>query len=399
MRRGKTRIAVMGFFTHVRTFNPRWVITVVAIAVSVVNLLQHRWTDGGVITGHVAEYYRYLPETFYGQAAVKTLEEQDHFHPGIGMAVSYLPFFGMAHLYAKISGAPVDGYSAPYHFFVLFSSLVYFVIGLIFLSKLLRLHFPGLVSSITLLALSLGTNIFYYMTQEGGMPHAVSFMLLVLFLYQVVAWSQARDVGSALQLAILLGVMWTVRPLNILFALVFIFFDARRYSEVQAALVLLIRKPLQLLLIVISCLIVIGLEALYWKWIHGHFVLSYYPGDNFEFSSPAPARMLVSWLFVSPVLLLSLVGLFFLKDSLRIYALAIPVCVIVYLITMSFIPYVAVFGERGLTDMYPLLAIPLGAFIYKLRRLGGWYRRLLYVVIAGMMAWTLWLTFLCMKPA
>ena len=388
----------MGFLTPLVTFNPRWVITVMAVVVSVVNLWQHKWTNGEVITGHVAQYYRYLPETFYGKDPVAGGQnETEAYHPGIGMSVSYLPFFALAHVYASLSGMPADGYSAPYHFAVQFSSLVYFVIGLIFLAKLLRLHFPGFVSSVTLLALCFGTNLFYYLTAGGGMPHGVSFMLLVLFLYQVVAWSQMRDAASALQLAVLLGVMWTVRPVNILFALAFVFFDSRRFSELQAAVLLLFRKPLQLLLIIVSCLVVIGLQALYWKWIHGHFATSYYPGDNFMFTRPDFSGKLFgsqnAWLIVSPVLLLAIAGLFLLRGSLQIYSLAIPVTVLVYVVTVFCLPYDEGFGQRGLTDMYPLLAIPLAAVVYKMRRLGGIYRYLLYTalfVLTGIHLWSTW---------
>src|SRR5690606_24696291 len=112
------------------------------------------------------------------------------------------------------------------------SSLVYYVIGLIFLAKLLRLHFPGLVVSLTLLCHSFGTNVFYYLTTGAGSAYPVSFMLTVLFLYQIVSWYQMRNLAAAVQLGMLLGALWLVNCLNIMLVLVFLLYDVRRWSRV-----------------------------------------------------------------------------------------------------------------------------------------------------------------------
>jgi hypothetical protein len=141
---------------------------------------------------------------------------------------------------------------------------------------------------------------------------------------------------------------------------------------------------------------------MYWKWIHGHFAMSYYPGDNFIFTRPDLSGKLFgshnAWLIVSPLLLLAIAGLFLLKGPLQIYSLAIPVTILVYVITVFCLPYDEGFGQRGLTDMYPLLAIPLGALVYKMRRLGGIYKYLLFAALIILTGIHLWFTWHAMCP-
>jgi hypothetical protein len=236
----------MRLWTYARTFNPRWVITVLTVVVIISNLLSDQWRRGSVITGEVARHYRVLPALFYQGSPCAAGDDGEPLaadqNVPVGVAISYLPFFAIAHLAAVLTGFTADGYSVPYQFTVLFSSLVYFVIGLIFLAKLLRLHFPGQVCSITLLSLTFGTNALYYLTHGGGMPHAVSFMLCVLFLYQVIAWHQLRDMPSAVQLGLLLGALWLVRPVNGWLVLVFLLYDVRWLRELDARRWLLARK-------------------------------------------------------------------------------------------------------------------------------------------------------------
>jgi hypothetical protein len=397
----------MRLLTYARTFNPRWVITLLVIVVILVNLGQARWKKHEVIVSDVSHAYAYLPALFYGhELSLRLPGDADSMtiarygvsaapngslviKAPMGMAISYLPFFAMAHLAARAGGFETDGYSMPYQVAIQFSSLVYFVIGLIFLAKLLRLHYPGFVSSVTLLVLCFGTNAFYYLTAGGGISHPVSFMLCVLFIYQVVSWHQMRDAASASQLGLLLGALWLVRPVNILLVLVFALYDVRRWTEVKARVRLFIRKPGHLALIMVCCLLVMLPQLVYWKWTTGDLFFSQSREGDFHFTRPHVLQGLFSfrkgWLVFTPVMVLALAGFFFLRGALRMYAWAIPFFFVVYIyFVFSWWCwwYGDSFGQRALIDIYPILAIPLGAFISKLRRLGGLYKQSLLVVLA-----------------
>lgn len=399
------------------TFNPRWVITVLVISVLAVNINHYRYGKLEVIQHDVRQYYGYLPALFYeGDLSLSFLNDSvstgtqywaieagngnKTFKVTMGMAFSYLPFFGLAHAYAVLSGEPANGFSAPYHYAVQFSSLVYFVIGLIFLGKLLRLHFPGFVCSVVLLIISFGTNAFYYLTFGAGMPHAVGFMLCVLFFYQVISWHQTHEVPAAVQMGLLLGALWLVRPVNVLLILVFLLYDVRRWSEVKARFRLFRRKSVHLLLIALCAFAVMIPQLLYWKWNTGELFFYSYKSEGFHFVRPHIIEGLFSfrngWLIYTPVMFLALAGLFLLRGHLRMYAWAIPTTFVVYIfVIFSWWCwwYGGSFGQRAMIDFYPLLAVPLGAFIYKLRRLGGWYKRILYGVIAVLLVLNLFQTY------
>ena len=79
----------------------------------------------------------------------------------MGMSILYAPFFGMAHVYAKASAYEADGYSMPYRFALVFSALFYVLVGLLFLRKTLKHFFDEGVTSLVLLAVGIGTNLFY----------------------------------------------------------------------------------------------------------------------------------------------------------------------------------------------------------------------------------------------
>lgn len=381
-------------WTYARTFNPRWVITVLVVAVLAVNFANGGWSEGKVISPEVVYYYDMLPAAF--QKGIQSAVPASL--PTIGTAISYLPFYALAELAARLAGFPADGYSAPYQFAVQLSSLVYFVIGLIFLGKLLRLHFAGHVASIALVIVVFGTNAFYYLTGGAGMPHALSFMLTVLYLYQVIAWHQLRNMSSAVQLGLLLGAVLLVRPLNGLLLIVFVFYDVRRWKELVARFKLFARKSPQLLVILITATAVMVPQFLFWKHSGGAFL----PGEvldaeGYHFKRPHVLQGLFSfhkgWLVHAPLMAMSIAGFFFMRGMMRMYAWSVPVFFLVYI-------YVVFswwcwwhgpsFGQRALIDIYGVLAVPLGAFVYKLRRLGGLYKHVMYFCIIVLVALNMW---------
>lgn len=384
-------------WTYARTFNPRWVISALVFCVLLVNLYNARWTRSEVISPQVMYYYDIIPSMFSAHTPERAPAEQQGW-PTIGMALSYLPFYALAWIFAYLGGFPTDGYSAPFQFAVEFSSLVYFVIGLIFLGKLLRLHFPGLVSSITMLVIAFGTNSFYYLTSGAGMPHAVSFMLVVLFVYQAIAWHQLRNMPSASQLGLLWGALWLVRPLNALLIIVFLLYDVRHLRELMARIKLFARKSAHLVVVLCCAVAVVIPQLLYWRFSGGSaFPEGSMDLEGFHFKRPHILQGIFSfhsgWLIHTPLMLFAVTGLFFMHGALRMYAWAVPVLFIVYV-------YVVFswwcwwhgpsFGQRTLIDIYGLLAVPLGAFIFKLRRLGGMYKRVMYLCVIFFIAMNLW---------
>ncbi|MFB6306096.1 MAG: hypothetical protein ABEH43_03760, partial [Flavobacteriales bacterium] len=103
----------------------------------------------------------------------------------MGLSYLYSPFFFMGHIYAKFTEYDAGGYSIPYKLTMQLGAVFYLAIGLIFLRKLLKNYFNETVTTLTILAVTAGTNLFYYTTHESGMPHLYDFTLISIFLWLI----------------------------------------------------------------------------------------------------------------------------------------------------------------------------------------------------------------------
>src|SRR6185437_7142513 len=167
-----------------------------------------RWQDHHVITWDVRLYYAYLPATFIyhdpGFNFLDTMKGNNKRNMvfwkspigkyvgvfSIGMAVAYSPFFFISHAFAIITGQPRDGFSPPYQLGLYLCGFIYSIIGFLFLALSLRQFFSDGITALTLLCIGIGTNLFYYTTSEGAMPHAVLFCLCAVMLYYTIKWHQ-----------------------------------------------------------------------------------------------------------------------------------------------------------------------------------------------------------------
>jgi hypothetical protein len=101
----------------------------------------------------------------------------------IGLALIYMPFFFIGHIWALLSGYPADGFSFPYQFCIAFGSISIAIAGLAIMRKVLLRYFSDIVVCMTLIALVLGTNYFNYATTDGAMPHNYVFTVFALIIY------------------------------------------------------------------------------------------------------------------------------------------------------------------------------------------------------------------------
>ena len=107
----------------------------------------------------------------------------------IGTAILWAPFYGAGHLAAIATGAPADGFSAPYVAAVAYGSAVY---GFLAVAALARRSRGG--SSATAwrasLAIWIGTPLLFYMYVAPPIRHACSAFAVSLFLW---TWLHVRE--------------------------------------------------------------------------------------------------------------------------------------------------------------------------------------------------------------
>ncbi len=344
--------------------------------------------ENRVIYWDVLEYYSYLPATFiYGDVKLgfmndTTVNWQAKFWPKqapnngrvikmtMGMSVIYSPFFFATHGIAKIFHLQADGFSIPYRIALIFSCLFYLTIALFLLRKLLLRWFNDGVTTLTIVSIVMGTNLFYYSTIEAAMPHAFNFSLFVFFIYLTVKWYEKQSWRTTILLGLLGGIIALIRPANIIIWLFFLLYDVTKSSGFALRLSFLVKQYVKLLLIAGCFLLILFPQLLYWKTVTGSWLYYSYDNEGFFFNNPQIIRGLFSyrkgWLLYTPIMTFALIGIPFL--CLRAKELFLPVLIFmlinIYIIFSWWTWwYGGSFGQRPMIDCYPLLAFPLAATI------------------------------------
>jgi hypothetical protein len=368
---------------------PVWLILAV-YAIVLLNMQQWRRT---AYVGDALGYYLYLPGTLiYGDldsfdkttpvwrgyvgaapvdvrqnSVIKTATGRYSLIYPPGVALLQLPFFLLAHGYCSLSGHfPADGFSPPYMLLSAFSTLFYLLLGFGALVKALRHYFDERVTVYVLLTLAFATHLFFFGAYRPGMAHPYLFALFCGLLWTTVRWYEAPSTALSLLLGALVGGIAMCRLLDVAGA---VLLPVAWGGWTGAKKALLRRHFVQIGMAIGAALLVFLPQLLYWKWSSGQWLYYSYVGMGFTWLEPHLKGGFFSyrngWLVYTPVMALALIGLFFLKK--RISAAFLPV-IAVFLLHSYIIYswwcwyYLNGLGSRPMIDIYPILALPLGAF-------------------------------------
>ncbi len=169
--------------------------------------------------------------------------------------------------------------------------------------------------------IALGTNVFYYLTNEPTMSHSMSMFAVSLFAFIWVRDIGNRQKGAVVLLGLTAGLMILIRPQNALF-LVLIVLEWFGVLKTESGFVSQFRKQIiEVGLFGIALLLTLLPQFVVWKILYGQFLFYSYGGEGFNFANPhlldslfSDRHGLISW---TPAILLSLAGvfLFLWKDS------------------------------------------------------------------------------------
>jgi hypothetical protein len=286
-----------------------------------------------------------------------------------GLSFIWLPFFTLAHLIAKITNNPADGYSLPYQLCIGLASIFYLFLGLFYLKKLILLLFENkLVSVLIPIALFYGTPLFNYSLQLNSQSHVYSFTFITLFIYFAYSFfNQANQKLKWFLFATLCFVITLcIRPLNGLTLLIIPAFIPSPFFKQKWLLEKLKTIHVVLIILVLSILIY-QLRILYIQT--NSFIPFTYTDEKFYFNNPRFIEALFSYnigLFTyTPLFLLSLFGIFYLQNNKQKIILPFVFLLAVYLYSSWW--YWPITG-RALIDFYPILAILLAAALNQLSK-------------------------------
>jgi hypothetical protein len=288
-----------------------------------------------------------------------------------GMAIMYAPFFLIGHKIAINSQEPLTGFSQPYSEMVHYGSLIYALIGFIFLRKVLSRFFPDAITALTMLCLFFGTNLFYYIVGEGEMSHGYLFCLFNIFVWLVIKWHEKPNFRFSLFMGLTYGLIVLIRPTEIIIGLVFLLYGVKNHRGIKTRGADLLKNWKLLTVIALGTLISISPQLIYWKWLTGQFLFfSYGSDERFYWGDPQFINVLFSyrkgWLLYTPLMTFAILGMFFSRKKFPEINLGLLLYFFInlYLISCWWCWwYGGGMGMRSLVQSYGVLAFFIAAFI------------------------------------
>lgn len=292
-----------------------------------------------------------------------------------GASVLQLPFFLIGHLAAKIFHYKADGFSLPYNYAMMACSWFYAIAGMVYLRKLLKRFFSEPVVAITLLLIVVSSNTYAYFVQNVSV-HNLLFFLTAFILHTTFQWTEKPGIKRSLLLGFAIGISFISRHTELIVCVFPALLNVYNKESAVQKWQFLLRHKRYIFMAGGAFLIAISPQIIYWKIVTSHFLYNGYcdnPGEGLDLLYPHLSDYLFSfrkgWLVYSPIMIFSLVGLFFMyKRNKTIYLSFTVFCGITIYVLSSWTIwwYAESFGQRSIVQAYPVFAIPLGFFIQHL---------------------------------
>ncbi len=315
----------------------------------------------------------------------------------IGPALLWTPFFLVAHaltILAEQFGFDLepDGYSVLYQLFIGFGSIIYGLTGLILIYKINLRFFHKNEALIATSFIALGTNVFYYLTDEPTMSHSMSLFAVSLFAFIWVKDIGNREKRAMILLGLTAGLMILIRPQNVMF-LVLLVIEWIGVLKIDSSFVSRLRKQIiEIGLFVIALLIILLPQFVTWKILYGHFLFYSYEGEGFNFANPhlleslfSARHGLISW---TPGILLSLAGVsIFLRKNPKIGLVLIVAFVLQWYLNASWHCwwFGHSFGGRAYINCSFIFAIGIAMFLTSVKK----WRVSIHLLLAALIGWNL----------
>lgn len=288
-------------------------------------------------------------------------------HP-MGISVALSPFFVAGHLIAKMNGAVQDGYSMTYQNCLSIGVLLYLFVGLYFLRKILLDYFSEKITAITLIAIVLGTNLLWYSSFEGLMPHAITFSVWCMAMYTFFNWLKTSEKKFIYYFSALFGLIVLIRPLSIVTILYFIIIGIYSKGGVRSFSDFIKSNLKSVIIGTFIAFVIAALQLIYWKYATGKWLYDVYMDEHFVLGSPQILPFLFSFrkgVFIyTPILIFAVIGLvkFYRINKGVVISTIVLMALTIYLLSSWWAwSYGICWGMRPMIDYYSLLSLPLAA--------------------------------------
>jgi len=333
-----------------------------------------------------AKGYAIFPQEKTGRKVIK--------YP-MGVAIGEMPLFLVAHAYALLHPEyKPDGYTTPYKVAIVFSTILWTVLGLFFLGRFLIQYYNSNVAALVVLIIGGGTNLFAYTVVDVGMSHAWLFLLFAALLFCTQRLFTNQRPGYFYPLGALLALATISRPTDIVIAIVPLIWMFPRKKEAPERRAFLLKNRKHFIGGVLVFIAVLSLQLGYWKYMTGNWLHFSYEGEGFDFAHPHILDGLFSyrkgWFLYTPVALIGMLGLIPLYYYDRKMSLTILLffTITIYLV-FSWIAwfYGWSFGCRALIEALAVLSIPIGAIVHYVIRSRSWLLKSGITIVFGFFIW------------
>lgn len=239
----------------------------------------------------------------------------------IGTSICITPFFLTNHAIQKISSGEADGYSKSYQCTVSIAALFYWLLGILGLILLLKkFKISNFSISLLILIISLGTNLNYYTVYLPSFSHTYSFCAITWFLYFGKHWADTQKSRSLIYLGLLLGLIFIIRPTNVLIAL-FIPFLFKNWKDFYQELLRHIKsKNIYFIISIILLFFPVFLQIFNIHSQIGKWTINTYTTEHFDFlTNPKMREVLFGYrkgfFTYAPVMFLLIPSLLFLRKK------------------------------------------------------------------------------------
>jgi hypothetical protein len=301
----------------------------------------------------------------------------------MGLSVLLLPFYLLAEVWASFAAYTTDGFTYPYQVMTAIGSSFYFVIGMIYLRKLFRCFFEDYLTSVLLIILVFGTNVWFMQFASLGSTHNFEFALVSVMMYYTIKFHETASFKNGIILSLSIGLIALVRLPDLLFVLIPIFWKRQPNESFKDKLVdLFLRKKNLIIWMIVLVFSLLFLQLGYWKLNAGTWLMNSYAnnaGEGFDWWNPYFVEILFSfrkgWLIYTPVLFFSLVGFYYLCKKNWNGKLLTLTFILFFFVVSSWTTwwYAGSYSCRALIDFYPILGISLGYFINEIKQKKGRY--------------------------
>jgi hypothetical protein len=345
-----------------------------------------------IISSDGLGYYAYLPALLIDHdisyhnvtGREKKILGYDRYEPGYlvksgervvnkyfaGEALLLLPFFLIAIFFSWVSGIEISGYSFFFQLLTGLGALFYLFLGLYYLKKILRyIKIQPMLIAVIIVAILMGTNLFYYSLWQPCMSHVYSFFAINGALWYFCRTIQNPRLKNILIAGLFFGLTVLIRPTNgIIILLVPFLFNT--LEEVKIAIGFLLKRKLSCFLFFLGFLTVVSIQFILWHIQTGHWIIWSYKDEGFLFRHPQIINELFSYrkgLFIyTPLILLSLMGCFRLlnRNITRFFSIALFLVLSIYIISSWWNWYYGdSFGARAFIDYYGIYALLLAILL------------------------------------